>query len=978
METLFKSTGDYAGIKTMLTKFILLLSILLVPQSILHSQQGTGKITGVIVDAEFGDALIGANVLIEGSSIGAASDMNGNYSISGLNAGNYNLIFSMIGFAKKNIIGVKVIANETVTVNVSLSSETYETEEVVITAEALKNTDAGMLINRQKSRAVSDAISSEQFSRSGAGDAAEAVKQVVGASVVDGKYVYVRGLGERYSSTQLNGAELPSSDPNKKSFQMDLLPSNLLDNIVTIKTFTPDKPGNFSGGIVDIGTKAFPKQFTFKLSTSTSYNTYTTFNNNNISYDGVDGNFLGFDDGIRDIPEILQNFDTQIPVPQEARFDSEKAKKLDDASKAFNDVMDFSKGTVPMNSNLGISIGDEMITGEESSFGYLGSLTFSRNFSFYDDGKIGRYSLTGVDSKELSPNLLLNDTKSTAESNLGGLANLSYKISNSHQVHTNFFYSKTGESETRFMEGGWPQEFGLGEDAPLYFNRVLSYSEREIQSLQFSGEHYFESILGSRVEWNYSNSNTTQIEPDRRLLTTAEQRFEDRTNYIITGSGFDDPSRYYRDLEDNSNSYSLNIKIPFKQWNDKRAEFKFGGFFQTSDRDFSERIFSYNVDNRLYNELQGDITTLFSDEYLGITSIDTLSNGNTRYTFGNTLRDNSKLRNQYTGEQEITAYYAMFELPLLNRLNLIAGARYEITDLKLISDDPSFEEGKILEEDILPSVNLIYNLFENMNLRAAFTKTLARPTYREIAPFSSKEFINDVELRGNPALKRTLITNYDLRWEWFTNPGEVLAVSGFYKKLVNPIEIAFAEGATRSNPIVNYVNVNKAEILGAEFEARFGLKHFTDFLSNFYFSSNLTILQSAVDIAPAELAQRRGIDPNADDQRQLQGQSPFIVNMGISYLNYESGTTVSLDYNSFGERLSKVSANITPDIFEQPLERLDINFSQKLFNQFSLKLSAKNILNSRYKESYRYLGNDYVYREYTTGVSFGFGIGYEI
>ena len=975
-----KTFNNLAGIifsnKMKLTKFIIL--IFLTSFSITFSQQGTGKITGIIVDADFGDVLIGANVLIEGSSIGAASDMNGNYSISGLSSGNYNLIFSMIGFTRKVITGIEVKVNEVTKLNVSLKTETYETEEVVITAEVLKNTDAGMLINRQKSKAVSDAISSEQFSRSGAGDAAEAVKQVVGASVVDGKYVYIRGLGERYSSTQLNGAELPSSDPNKKAFQMDLLPSNLLDNIVTLKTFTPDKPGNFSGGIVDIGTKAFPNQFTFKLSTSTSYNTYTTFNKNNITYNGVGGNFLGFDDGIRDIPNILQNFDSQIPVPQEARFDSEKAKKIDDASKSFNNVMDFTKSTVPMNSNLGLSVGNEILTGEESSFGYLGSLNFSRNFSFYDDGKIGRYSLTGIDSKELSPNLLLNDTKSTAESNLGGLANLSYRFSKSHQLHTNFFYSKTGESETRFMEGGWPQEFGVTEDAPIYFNRVLAYTEREIQSLQFSGEHYFESILGSRIEWNYSNANTTQVEPDRRLLTTAEQRFEDRTNYIITGSGFDNPSRYYRDLEDNSNSYSLNIKIPFKQWNDKRSEFKFGGFYQSMDRDFNERIFSYQVDNRLFNELQGDITTLFSDEYLGIVSIDTLSNGNTRYTFGNTLRDNSKLRNQYNGEQEITAFYAMFELPLLNRLNIIAGARYEITNLKLISSDPTVEDGKISEKDILPSINLIYNLSENMNLRGAYTKTLARPTFREIAPFSSKEFVNDSELMGNPTLERTLITNYDLRWEWFTNPGEVLAVSGFYKFLNNPIEIAFAEGSTRSNQIVNYVNVDKAEILGAELETRFGLKHFTEFLSNFYFSSNLTILKSSVDIAPAELTQRRGIDPNADDQRQLQGQSPFILNIGINYLNYESGTTLSLDYNTFGERLSKVSANITPDIFEEPTPLLNINFSQKLFNQFSLKLSAKNILNSRYKESYRYLGNDYVYREYTRGISFGFGIGYEI
>ncbi len=969
-----------ANLKLIFLFTAIITSILFVQllSSVLFAQSLKGKIVGKLVDAEDGSPMVGANILLEGTMIGAAADLEGNYRILRVPPGKYTLVIRMMGYAETKITDVIVNADETTTINASLKSEILETEGVVVTAEAIRNTEVVLLKDRQKAVAVSDAISAEQFSRSGAGDAAEAVKKVVGASVVDGKYVFVRGLGDRYSSTHLNGAELPSSDPNRKAFQMDLLPTNLLENIVTTKTFTPDKPGNFGGGIVDIGTKNFPKDFTLKFSSSTSLNSYSTFNENSMTYTGVGGDFLGFDDGIRDVPSALSDINAKIPVVQEARFNQELAQQLDQASKAFNNVMDFSRESVPLKRNFALSVGGELGTGEESSFGYLGSVTYSRDFSFYDNGKIGRYILTDVNASVLDPLLILDDTRSTAESYLGGLANLSYKFSNYHQIHANLFYNKSGISETRFMEGGWPQEFGIGGDAPTYFNRVLSYVERDVRSIQFSGEHFFKSILGMTLDWNVSLAKTSQVEPDRRLITTAEQVINDRTNFIITGSGFDDPSRYYRDLEDNSNTYSINLKIPFKQWSGQKGDFKTGAYFQNLDRDFNERIFSYRVDNRLFNDLGGDIEALFSPVYLGIISTDTLSNGNIRHNFGNTIRDNSKLRNQYTGDQGIVAYYGMVDLPLFKSLKIITGLRYETTDLNVISDEPNIQPGNVNEDDILPSVNLVYKTTDNMNVRAAATKTLARPTFREIAPFSSKEFVNDVELQGNPDLKRTLITNYDLRWEYFLNPGEILAVSGFYKEMEDPIELAFAEGSVRSNPIVNYVNVDKATLLGAEFEARIGLRHFSHLLSDFSINGNLSLINSNVDISNAELAQRLGIDSTASRERELQGQSPFIVNFGINYTNPKTRTTANLDFNLFGERLSKVSANITPDVFEQPASRLNFTFSQRLFDYVSLKFAVGNILNSKHREIYKFKGKEFIYREYTTGINYSLGLSYEL
>lgn len=971
--------NGYLGcIKLHKLKFIILLLALFTISANNLSAQSTGKIHGVIVDSETGEKLIGVNVVLKGTSIGASSGIEGDYMITAIPAGTYDIVYSMIGYAKNTITAVEIKPNQTLKLDVTLISESYETEEVVITAKAALNSDAGLLINRQKSLSVSDAISSEQISRTGASDAADAVKKIVGATIVGGKYVYVRGLGERYSSTQLNGAELPSSDPNKKSFQLDLLPSNLLDNIVTLKTFTPDKPGNFSGGIVDVGTKSLPEKFTFKISGSSSYNSQTSFNDNFLSYTGTDGNFFGFDDGFRSIPDALSNPNTEIPLEVQARFDTEKAQKLDEYSKSFNNVMDFVKTSAPIDQSYSISTGDRLYLGETSSLGYFGSLVYSNSSSLYENGKVQRYILSDVNSDELNPQLLLNDNRASTESNIGGLFTTTFNINPYHQIGGNILYSKIGISETRFQEGSWPQEFGLSEDAPAYYNRVLAYTERDILSYQLRGEHNLKSFLNTMIDWNVSISKTKQDEPDRRLISTSTEFSENGTNYIITGSGFDDPSRYFRNLEDKTNTYNLNIAIPFEQWGGHIAKIKFGVTYQDITREFRERIFSYTVKNQLFNQLDGNLIELFDPANNGITKVDTLSGNRLRYSFGNTIRDNSKLRNNYDGEQNVAAFYGMIELPLTRELKLIGGVRYESTEMNLVSKDTLIQRTNMIENDLLPSLNLIYQVNDNMNVRVAATQTLARPTFRELAPYSTKEFVNDVELQGNPLLKRTLIENYDLRWEWFTRPGEIIAVSGFYKKLKNPIELAFAEGSTRSNPIVNYVNVENATIMGVELETRFRLDWLHDTFSNFFISTNLTFIDSDVDIAGSELDQRLGIDSTTSRTRELQGQSPVVFNFDIAYINAETGTSASLNLNTFGERLSRVSANVTPDVFEQPEARLDFIFSQKIIDVLNLKFSIKNILNSSYKEIYRYKGNDYIYQEYKRGLTYTVGLSYEI
>lgn len=947
-------------IKSTLRGLTLALAVLLSSSAALAQ---TGSITGVVVDSETGEALIGANVFIEGTTIGTMTDLDGKYTIGNLDAGLYNLVFRYIGFATQTVTNVDVVAGEFVRIDMTMSEESIGLGEVVVEARAIRNSDAVLLRDRQKSLAVSDAISSEAISKSGGSNAADAMEKVTGASVVGGKYVFVRGLGERYSSTQLNGVNLPTADPDKKAVQFDLFPASLLDNIVTVKTFTPDKPGNFSGGLVDIGTKNFPDELDVSISVSSSVNTKTQFNSNFLTYPGSGTDWLGFDDGMRSVPSVLANPDVVIPSPQRARRDPLLAAQLDEYSKAFNTIMSPIEQTAPVNYKYALSVGNQRSLANRP-LGFVLGFSYGSSASSYENGTTGRYSFTGT---QITPDLLLSDRMGTQEVSWGGLANFSYRFSPNHEIGLNSMYSRSAESSARYQFGTWPKE--LGDDPnSTRTNRYLLYTERQVLSSQLRGKHYLPGLLSSTVEWHASYADSQQDEPDRRFFATTSRVIGSNTVLSASSSGFIDPSRYFRGLTENSIDSKFDWSIPFKQWAGESSKIKVGAAYETADRQFSERIFSVTPSaNVIYT---GDDAEFFSLGNMGITNVDT-----TRgiYEFGNTISDNSKLRNNYAGDRVIGAAYAMLELPLTGRLKAIAGARIETTDLSVTSQDSSLAIGRIDETSLLPSLNLVYSLSDKMNVRAAATKTLARPTFREVAPFSSFDFTVGQFRIGNPELQQTAITNLDLRWEWFTQPGSILAVSGFYKDLRDPIEEVIVGG---TNGQLQYQNVDQAIVMGAEVEMRSSLGFIAAAAQPFSVGLNASFVKSEVSIAPGELEVRRAIDPLVSSKRELQGQSPYLVNADLSYDNARTGTLVGIYFNVFGPRLAAVSLGGTPDVFERPSPQLDLTVSQQLRASWKMKVSAKNLLDSAYRQTHRFGGEDYVYQEYNRGQTFSIGFSY--
>lgn len=948
---------------TRISSFILLL--ILVPTILVA--QSRGRITGTVVDAQSGETLVGVNVFIEGTLIGKSTDLDGNFTIDNVEPGSYVLVASYISYNRKRITEVVVTAGQTTRVDFSLEPEALDLGEVTVSATAIRNNEVALLRDRQRSISVSDAISAEAISRTGSGDAAEAMKKVTGASVIGGKYVFIRGLGDRYSSTQLNGSDLPSSDPNRKSFQLDLLPSSLLENIVTLKTFTPDKPGNFSGGLVNVGTKDFPDNFTFQASLSSSYNTVAT-GSKAIMPEGSKTDWLGFDNGLREMPEMLRDRSVRIPFETEARFNAERAQQLDEISRLFRPEMSPEITNIPVNRSISFATGNQVrVFGRQ--LGFTASLSYNNSFDAYQDGASGRYQLVGQISPDsrLTELYRLNDQMGATNVDIGGLISTSYKLSDLHKISGTYLRTQSGSSTARYLSGFW-------EETPngTYETRVLQYTERALQSFQARGKHTFPTVLGIGIDWAVSTSNNTQDEPDLRYFTSGYTVNDsgDR-NYSIASALYPRPARFFRDLKENNVNATFDITIPFKIHTTNTAKVKVGAYYQDIYREFAERRFEYRTGSRSpvsYNSFAPDANEFFRN--VGIAA-----QQGSQFIFSNYITDASNIRNDYNANMEIMAAYAMIEMPITERLRFVGGARIEDAYQNTASADSTVKPGVNDNRDILPSANFIYALNDNMNFRVSYTNTLARPNFRELAPYATFDFVGDFVFTGNDSLRRTLIKNADFRWEWFPTAGELVSVSAFYKQMTNPIERAIRVDVNRSSTIQN---VPSGEVYGLEFEFRKSLGSFATALQPFSLSTNLTFVRSVVDIPVGELFVIRQNDPTAGSTRSLQGQSPFILNTDLTYENPKIGFMGNLNFNIFGDRLQSVALGADPDVFERSLPTLDFVARKTLMRGIDMSISAKNLLDPEYKVSQILNGEEYLYQSFKRGRTISIGLRYAL
>ena len=921
----------------------------------------TGILRGKITDAEMGDELIGATVMLKGTTTGAAADLDGNYSITDIPVGTYDVICQFISYEPKTVTGVQIINGEVTVIDMSLSTVSMGLQEVVVTAKAVNRSEVAMLTIQKKSGNVVDGLSSQQMKKAGDSDAAGALKRVTGVNVEDGKYVYVRGLSDRYSKTTLNGADIPGLDPNRNTVQMDIFPTNLIENMVVYKTFSPNLPADFTGGYVDIITLDFPEQFMLSFGVKAGYNTQASLNNNFLGYQGSSTDLLGYDNGLRDIPGQAKG-----DIPQ---YNSNSRQTLTDITESFNKVMSPSKQSSTLNRSLSFTVGNQKNFGK-NALGYIFGLSYKYNEHFYDDAIYAKYTLIGANEPSLTEQSNYKGQLSEKEALWGALMNVSYKFGQNHKVSANFFKNQSGNSGASYTAGPKRSD---GSDL-IIESRKLYWLERSLNSGQLRGEHYFPELSKLKVDWIGSYTASMQEEPDFRVFTNSYYpENEGGYQYSVDESLYAVPARYYRKMKEQNTNVKINFELPLTD-KENAPKLMFGGGYSYKDRTSDETRFDYKFQFSKY-VYDGVPENYFSTENIGL-SYPGYSPA-TGANFGLYIQGNAgdDLINSYTADQTIGSGYLMIDAVLKKKLRVIAGVRLESTVVHASSNDSTKDKGYLDNVDPLPALNLTYFLNQKTNLRFNVSRTIARPTFRELAPFSSEDFIEQITYVGNPNLKRTIISNIDLRYEYFISPSEIFSVGAFTKLFTDPIEVS--DNPMSQNSELTWINVDQATVYGVEFDVRKKLD-FIQAIRNVKLSVNFTYVYSEVGIDSAELESIRSTDPEAKDTRVMGGQSPYVLNAAIGYENANLGLDINLVYNVTGPKLVVITKSGTPDIYEQPFNSLNLIITKQLNDRFLLEFNAKNILNPVAKKTYSYLGQEYIYRSYTKGSIFEVGVKYKI
>ncbi|HQQ93753.1 MAG TPA: TonB-dependent receptor [Bacteroidia bacterium] len=946
----------------------------------------TGHISGTIVDAKTGETLPGAMVLVEGTNKGASADFDGKFTIHSVPVGKVTLVFSYISYTSKKIQGVEVKANEVSDLNIGLEpSASSEIAEVEVVVTLNKENNTALVLQQKNSGSVSDGVSAETIRRTPDRNTSDVLKRVSGVTIQDDKFVVVRGLNERYNSSYLNGAPLPSTEPDKKAFAFDLFPANMLDNIVVYKTATPDLPSEFAGGIIQVNTKSIPEKNFVSFNGGLGYNAITTFKTKTI-YEGGKFDKLGFDDGSRDLPAgfpTLAEKSNWISNSQQAEM-----------AKQFKNDWAYQYGKFKPNSSAQFAAGYNFKRQDRDFLGVVFSL------GYYSTNNL--YTLQRTEYEELDINGKNNvvkpkdseylNTVNQTQTSTGALLNLSMKLNDNNSLSLKNLFS--GSADNKFITSNGTnnaQEENIIKDRL----NVRYFSANRIYSSQLTGDHFL-PVSRIKINWNTAVSSIQRTVPNMRFdnygkytslnppLDPSEPPNLKDTIYkanISTSVGPDYAGyRVYSELNETMLSGKLDVSRLVKFSDKIKIDFKAGTFIQERARQFNIRSFGYNP----YSAMNQGI--YFSDSLLYLPTGQIFAEQNmgaiSSTQGGFKLSEGTKPDDNYAARSSLKALYGMGELKFADKLRIIAGMRYE-SYFQKVNTDYGYKDSTLVSNtvnDLLPSVNFIYNLTDKMALRLAYYKTLNRPEFRELAVTNWYDPETRLSVAGNPNLKRCFIQNFDVRFEVYPGKGQLFTISGFYKYFDSPIERYMYPGLSQQ---IYYKNANYAQVYGTELEYRINLgsllkKDSIPFLNNLSLFSNLALIKSEVNV--------KGIDQNVPDTRPMQGQAPYIVNTGLSYIDPVHYYSLSLMVNRVGQRLNLVGSNIVPNRWEIARTVMDLQVTKSfLKNKLEFRFNIRDLLHQDwimyYKGSSRSSNKfdpnaDYINFKRNYGSTYSFVIGY--
>ncbi len=919
--------------------------------------KGMGAVWGVVTDSK-GEPVLEGPVEVVGKKKQVVTDFDGRYRLE-LPPGNYSLRF-FYEFHQPMRVEITVEEGEVKQVDAQLKpDEEAPVEEFVVEAKLEEASLESQILKRQQSASVSDGIGRQEISKTPDSDAAAAAQRVVGANIVDGRFVYVRGLGERYSNALLFGSPLPSPEPDRAAVPLDLFPALVLDSVNIVKTFTPDMPGDFAGGSVQIETRGVPEKFVFSVSLNGAYNTRTTFKDR-LTYDGSSTDWLGLDDGSRALPDGVPSFRLKRNS-RKPGGDLVRDSELVDPAKELNSRMSAHMANTPPDHGGSVVVGNGWLLGGKQKLGALASLNYSHSYQIRRE-VLKEYKFDPSQNHDLKAYIDYDTLRGQEDVNWGAFGSVTYQPNDKNELRFITLHSQSGADETSFYQG-----FNDYTKTRVSVTD-LDWVQRGLSLGQLSGRHTFDALNAANLGWDLAVARATRNEPDRR--TVVYEPNKDLGGWVYR-DGTDSGRHFFADQHETS----YNMKLDYTQPIVDTTKIKLGGLASLKDRSFEARRLTLREGDGTFS---GDARACLDDDY-SLDCPDSL--------FVNENIDSEVLRleegtdangpgtDAYDAHLNIYAGYLMGEIEVAKPLRAIVGGRVEHTDQAIepfdqFGGDTHVDGADLQVTNFLPSAGIVYSATSNTKTRISYTRTLARPQLRELAPFSFSDYFGGRTVNGNPDLVLTRINNVDTRFEYFPTLREVLAFSVFYKHFEDPIEPIFR--ASSETPRVTFVNSPSAELIGLELEGRKQLDFIDKALADFQLISNVTLTWSRTQV------EQTGQNTITSLSRPLVNQAPWVLNVSLDYEN-DVGTHVRGLYNVAGETLVEVGADQLPDAYKHSEHSLDLVASQKFAEHWQVKAQAQNVLNAEtlVTQGKKELGGDEnTTRRYKDGVTLSVGLSF--
>ena len=909
-----------------------------------------GTIAGKVTDSKTGEGVIGANVVIQGTTQGAGTDIEGNFVINNVKEGSYTLLISSVTYKTHTLPDVKVETAKKITIDVALSEDVSELEEIVVQGKRQTDTDFELLRSIKEAKLVVVGITAEQISRSLDRDAAQVLRRVPGVTIRGDQFVQVRGLSERYNPVMLHNAYAPSVETDVRSFSFATLPSSQLDKMLVFKSPSADIPGDFAGGVVKVFTKSIPEETGFLIDYSTQIRVGTTFNDF-YHQQKNSGHFTGFNTGFYALP---------VGFPADASKVTGDA--LVTAGRSLKNLWGAEKSIAIPDQRLTLTYNGKFKIGKVE-VGNISALNYSNAYAKFS---VERNDYTTAGNVK-DQNFGFVDKQYNQLIRTGFLFNWAFKFDPNNIIEFKNLYNQSSADQYVDRTGT-----GVSEGQ---INGAFDKQYRGIYSGQLLGTH---ELFDKRTtfEWMGGYNNSYRNQPDYKRFMS---RLDGSTGLAsVTIPNTVTPNqlgRFYSDLNENAYTGGFSVKQQFGSKNNplRTPELKVGTFFENKSRTFSARNIGYTLAGTTLNPAlkYAPVEVLFEPQ--NINNTDGIQIGELTYK-----------KDSYSASNNLLAAYAMVSVPFTEKIKLDAGVRMENNLQKLNSYD-DFKGTAVNVNNqvnrVLPSANMSYNFTEKMLVRAAYGETLNRPEFRELAPFSFYDFNFNFLYFGNPNLKTAKIQNLDLRWEFYPSKNELITFGGFYKNFTDPIESLVdvnSPGGGVKN--VTFANAESAKSYGVELEIKKSLSGLTGakLLDNINLMFNATLIKSTI-VLPASVSGGR------EAERPLQGQAPYVINAGIFYTSDPTGWQVNLLYNVVGKNIAFVGNNNYPDVYLMPRNILDITFNKRLSERFNLKGGISDILNQPIQFLQDGNGDGKFDREkdssiqkYTPGQVFSIGFSYRI